>query len=92
MKKILLFSFILVLTSIAASAQLGRGNGLGKGQLTRTEKIELRQDGFRNQGIRKRARRDGVVTPMERRKIRRAKCEARRERVRSRHNRRRKII
>jgi len=92
MKKIVVFSLILVLTSVAASAQVGRGNGLRKSQFNRTEKIELRQDVFRNQSIRKRARRDGVITPIERRRMHRSKCESRRDLVRFRHNGRRRVI
>ena len=92
MKKILVFSLILVLTSVAASAQVGRGNGLRKSQLNRNERIELRQDVFRNQSIRKRARRDGVITPIERRRMHRSKCESPRDLVRFRHNGRRRVI
>ena len=92
MKKILVFSLILVLTSVAASAQVGRGNGLRKSQINRNERIELRQDVFRNQSIRKRARRDGVITPIERRRMHRSKCESRRDLVRFRHNGRRRVI
>ena len=91
MKKIIIFSLILVLTSMAASAQ-SRGNGLRKGQLTRTEKMELRKDVFRNEVIRKRAHRDGVITPMERRRIHRSRCDTRRDLNRSRHNSRRRVI
>ena len=101
MKKILVFSLLLILVSAAASAQTVSGSrfrkqgiqgGFNQNQLTRTERFELRRDLFRDQRLKRRARRDGIITPMERRRLRRAKCEARRDRVRSRHNRHRVII
>jgi len=101
MKKILLFSLILVLISAAASAQAGPGSrfrnqgmqrGFNQGQITRAERFELRKDVFRNQILRKRARRDGVITPIERRRIHRSKCDTRRDVFRFRHNGRRRLI
>jgi hypothetical protein len=101
MKKFLVFSLLLILISAAASAQTVSGSrfrkqgiqrGFNQGQFTRTEKFELRKDLFRDQRLKRRARRDGIVTPMERRRLHRAKCDARRDRVRSRHNRRRRMI
>jgi hypothetical protein len=101
MKKILVFSLLLTLISAAASAQARPGNrfrkqgihrGISQGQLNRPEKMELRKDVFRNQVIKKRARRDGIVTPIERRRIHRSKCDTRRDAFRFRHNSRRRII
>jgi len=101
MKKILVFSLILVLISAAASAQAGPGSrfrkqgtqrGFNQGQLSRTEKYELRQDIYRNQILKRRVRRDGVVTPIERRRLHRAKCDTRRDLFRFRHNDRRRVI
>ncbi len=97
MKKILLFSLILALVSASASAQsVGRSRvrkqGIGQGQLTRIEKMELRKDVVRNQVMRKRARRDGIVTPIERRRLHRAQCETRRDLTRFRHNGPRRVI
>ena len=92
MKKILLFSLTLLILSTAVSAQLGRGRGLHKNQLTRFEKLELRKDVSRTLIMKKRAGRDGVVTPFERRRIHRSKCDTRRDMFRYRHNGRRRII
>jgi hypothetical protein len=101
MKKILVFSLILVLISAAASAQAGPGSRFGKqriqrgfsqGQFSRPEKMELRKDVFRNQILKRRAHRDGVITPIERRRIHRSKCDTRRDAFRFRHNGRRRLI
>jgi hypothetical protein len=92
MKKILVFSLILVLVSAAASAQARPGIGARKGQISRPEKFELRKDVSRSLILRKRAHRDGVITPFERRRIHRAKCDTRRDLTRFRHDRHRRII
>jgi hypothetical protein len=92
MKKILVFSLILVLTSAAASAQARPGFGVRKGQISRPEKFELRKNVSRNLILRRRAQRDGIVTPMERRRIHRSKCDTRRDLNRFRHNGRRRMI
>ena len=101
MKKILVFSLILVLISAAASAQTGPGSryrkqgiqrGFNQGQFTRPEKFELRKDVYRTQIMQRKARRDGVVTPLERRKIHRSKCDTRRDAFRFKHNARRRLI
>lgn len=101
MKKILAFSLILVLISAAASAQAGPGilfrkqgtqRGFNQNQLTRPEKMELRKDVYRTQIMQRKARRDGVVTPIERRKIHRSKCDTRRDAFRFKHNGRRRLI
>jgi hypothetical protein len=101
MKKILLFSFILVLISATVSAQAGPGGryrkqgiqrGINQGQFTRPEKFQLRKDVFRNQLLQRRTRRDAVVTPMERRRIHRSKCDTRRDMFRFKHNSRRRLI
>jgi hypothetical protein len=101
MKKILVFSLILILISAAASAQAGPGSrfrkqgtqrGFNQGQLTRPEKFELRKDVFRTRIMQRRARRDGVITPIERRRIHRSKCDTRRDAFRFNHNGRRRVI
>jgi hypothetical protein len=87
MKKIAVLSLTLVLLSVAASAQLRPGNrnhkvrtqrGVNSGQFTRPEKMELN--------------RDGVVGPIERKRLRHARCEGRRDAVRFKHNGRRRVI
>lgn len=96
MKKILVFSLILVFISASASAQAGPGSRFRKQgiqrQLTRPEKFELRKDIYRTQILQRRARRDGIVTPIERRMIHRSKCDTRRDAFRFKHNGRRRII
>jgi hypothetical protein len=101
MKKILVFSLILLFISAASTAQTSQGNrfsnqgmqrGFSQGRLFRSEKTGLRKDIFRNQIMVRRARRDGIVTPLERRRLHRAKCDTHRDAFRSRHNRGRRII
>ena len=101
MKKIVVFSLLLVLISAAASAQAGPGSRYRKqgiqgrfnqGQFSRPEKFELRKDVYRSQIMQRKARRDGVVTPMERRRIHRSKCDTRRDAFRFKHNGRRRLI
>jgi hypothetical protein len=92
MKKITVLSLLLVLLSFAASAQLRPGLRPYKHQLTRPEKMEIRRDVARYQMLKRQVGRDGVVTPMERRRLHRAKCEVRRDVFRFKHNNRRKVI
>jgi hypothetical protein len=104
MKKILVFSLILVLISAAALAQRPRATfpnvrpnarpniRLNNNQLTWGENKQLRKDAVRYHTMKRRAGRDGRITPIERRKLRRAKCDTRRDLVRLKHNGRRRII
>ena len=100
MKKILVFSLILIFISTGALAQRPRATfpntrpniRLNNNQITWGEKKELRKDAVRYQKMKRRAGRDGIVTPIERRKLRRAKCDTRRDLVRFKHNGRRRII
>lgn len=101
MKKILALSLILIVLSAAASAQAGPGSpfrkhrmqrGFKNGQITRSERFELRKDAVRYQITKRRATRDGIVTPFERKKLRKAKCEGRRDLFRFKHNGRRRVI
>ena len=100
MKKIVIFSFLFVSISTAALAQRPRATSpnvrfntrLNSNQLTWGEKKELRKDAVRYHAMRRKAGRDGRITPIERRKLRRAKCDRRRDLVRFKHNGRRRII
>lgn len=100
MKKVLSISFILVLLSAAALAQRPGNNirkhyvrqGFSSGQIIRGEKFELRKDVVRYKGAQRHARRDGVVTPLERRRIHKLRCETRRDAYRFKHNGRRRLI
>src|SRR5262245_15368147 len=100
MKKILALALILVTLSVAASAQRPGdrfrrhriNNSFNSGQLTRPERFELRKDELRYRSLERRSRRDGVVTPMERRKLQKTKRHNRRELFRFKHNGRHRII
>lgn len=97
MKKILVLSLTLVMISFAASAQVRPGarfqkRPLASRQFTMGERMEVRKDAMRLQMTKRRAGRDGVVTPMERRRIRHARCETRRDAFRFKHNGRRRVI
>ena len=96
MKKIIALSLILIIFSAAASAQRPRGTfpniRSNNNQLSWGEKKELRKNAMRYHIIKRRATRDGVVTPFERKKLRRAKCEGRRDLFRFKHNSRRRVI
>lgn len=101
MKKILIFSLILVFISASASAQARSGSrfrkqgtqrGFNQGQFTRPERFELRKDVYRTQVLQRRVRRDGIVTPIERRRIQRSKCDTWRDAFRFKHNGRTRVI
>lgn len=101
MKKFLTLGLILVVLSVTASAQRGPGdrlrkhrihNGFRHGEITRHERFELRKNSFRLEIAQRRARRDGVVTPFEQRRIRHLKHNDRREAFHYRHNNRRRVI
>lgn len=100
MKKIFALSFLVMILTVAASAQGPRERfqkhrireGFRSGQLTRPERFELRKDQFRYQNMQRRVHRDGVVTPIERRRLHKQKAENRRERFRYMHNRQRRVI
>ena len=97
MKKILGLSLILLVLSAAASAQTGlrkhrAGRNCTRNQITVGERTELRKDALRYKMLQRRSQRDGVVTPIERRRLQRAKAETRRDAFRYRHNARRRLI
>ena len=103
MKKVTVLSFILILIlfSVAASAQRGSGDrrlryrtaqGFNSGQVTRPEKFQLRKDMVRTNLIQRNVRRDGVVTPFEKRRVQQAKCKTRHDAFRFRHNNRIRVI
>ena len=100
MKKLLAISLILFFVAAEASAQTLRDRiqrqhirqGFSSGQLTSPEALELRRDQFRYRQLQSRARRDGFVTPMERKQLRRMKMHQRREASRFRHNYRYRVI
>ena len=100
MKKIFVLGAIFTLLAGAASAQ-DRGdrverqrieNGFNRGQLTRPEKFRLQRDEYRYKSEKRRAFRDGRLTPRERRRLNRMRRHERRETFRLRHNGRRRLI
>ena len=100
MKKLFVLAVILVLMGTAASAQRAGDhirrerieNGVRSGQLTRPERLKLRHDELRYRGERRRAHRDGVVTPRERARLHHMRKHERREIFRMKHNGRRRLI
>jgi hypothetical protein len=96
MKKIVALGLILLTLSAAASAKRPRGTfpniRVNDKQLTWGEKRELRKDAIRYHLMKRRATRDGYITAFERRKLRRAKCDIRRDAFRFKHNGRRRLI
>jgi hypothetical protein len=101
MKKFLFLGSFLVLLSVAVSAQQASGdrfrrhrieNGVNNRRLSRSERLELRKDEFRYKTSQRRARRDGRITPFERRRLHKMRNRGRRDLFRYRHNGRRRII
>lgn len=101
MKEIITISLILILFSFGASAQLDSRkplrkhrvtHGFSNGQITRPERFELRRDVIRLNMVQRNARRDGIVTPLEKIKVHKVKCKTRRDAFRFRHNGRNRVI
>lgn len=100
MKKIFVLSAMLALFIASASAQ-DRGDrirqqrierGFDNGQLTRPEKFRLQKNRVQYRVEKRRAGRDGRITPLERRRLSQMKRHDRRETFRYRHNSRRRVI
>jgi len=100
MKKIFVLSAILTLFIASASAQ-DRGDRIRRhkiersfdnGQLTRPEKFRLQKNQFRYKVEKRRAGRDGRISPLERRRLSKMQRHDRREMFRYRHNGRRRVI
>jgi hypothetical protein len=96
MKKIIGLGLVLMILSVAASAQRVGGPrvrvGVTTNELTRAEKLQIRKDAVRYKRLQRKCRRDGVVTPIERKGIKKAKRETRRDVFRFKHNARRRLI
>jgi len=95
MKRVLSAAIVLLLLTITASAQPDfrhRTNRNNDTRISRVEKMQLRKDIVRMGLAQKMARRDGVVTPIERRKLNRLRCKTRMDSFRFRHNGHRRII
>jgi hypothetical protein len=94
MKKILIIAIVMLLLQGIASAQRSLSERIHRNRtaITRADRLELSRDVFRYETLDRRVRRDGAVTPLERRKLRRAKHGSRTDRFRSRHNSGRRMI
>ena len=100
MKKILFLGLILTLFAAAASAQQTdrkrfrhqREVQSFHRELNRPELRRLHQDRVRHKIARRRAHRDGMVTPLERRRLHQIRKHNRRELYRFRHNNHRRVI
>jgi hypothetical protein len=99
--KIILAGLFLTLFTVAASAQIRHSErlnnnrfhqGVRNGEITRHEARELRKDRFQLRRTQCLARRDGIVGPLERKRIHRLKREQRRDFIRFNHNRQRRFI
>ncbi len=96
MKKIIGLSLVFIMLSVAASAQGNlrkhRARNCTRNQVSVGERTELRQDVVRYRALQRRSKKDGIVTPMENRRIQRARTETRRDAFRFKHNNRRRLI
>jgi hypothetical protein len=101
MKKVFILGLIITLANLSTSAQnrpvdriqkFRMERGFNRGQITRPERFHLRKDQFRYKIAQRRVRRDGTVTPMERRRLMMMKRHNRQEMFRFKHNRFRRVI
>ncbi len=101
MKKIFPLTMLLLFLTAAAGAQRAPGDrvlryrvaqGVHNGQISRGERFQLRMDASRYKTMQRHARRDGIVTPYEKRRIYVMKAKTRRDIYRFRHNRRHRVI
>lgn len=96
MKKIVLLSLVLSLFTFSADAQLRpyrtRTSPLSRSTITLREAMNMRRDHQRYKMARFRAQRDGVITPVEKRKLRKMKRHERRQFFWYRHNGNRRIL
>lgn len=100
MKKLFTLGLFLLLFAAIASAQGPRERinkmrvreGIRSGELTRPELRELRKNQVRYNRAQHRAHRDGMVTPLERRRLQKMRVENNRDLFRYKHNRLRRVI
>jgi hypothetical protein len=91
MKKLLYLSLILLLISASVYAQRINGvgvrlRGINSERISRPERFQLRRDIIHLNMVQRNARRDGIITPVERIRIQRSKCNMRRDVIRFRKN------
>ena len=94
MKKVFYLSMFLFLTTVAASSQIVirvpvRPQGFNNHSISRPERLQLYKDVVRLNIVQSIARKDGRVTPFERRRINKEKCTIGRDAFRFKHNNRR---
>jgi hypothetical protein len=100
MKRILALALILITLSTAVSAQRPGDrirrqrivNGINNDHLTRPEAFQLRKDALRYRAMDRNARRDGFVSPYERKKLHKIRRKNRVKEFRYKHNPRRRLI
>jgi hypothetical protein len=100
MKKLFVLGVVLTLLAASASAQRTGDRirnhrierGFDNGQLTRSERARLHRNETRLRFEKRRALRDGRITPRERRRIAKMQRHERREIFRLKHNGRRRLI
>ena len=100
MKKILILGAVFALFTTAASAQLRSDavqrhrieKGFQSGQLTRGEKFKLKKDHGKYAKAKRKALRDGRLTPMEKRKLNAMKRHNSRKTFAMKHNHRRRVF
>jgi|GEM_PF-2010843 len=100
MKRSLLLGLLVLFFSTVVTAQSGRDKlrrhriqqGFSNRQLTRPEIFDLRKDLLRYRLTERRVRRDGITTPLERKRLQRMKRQNRVQLFRYRHNDRRRVI
>lgn len=101
MKKILYTAIAVLFISVAASAQKSSGDrilkhrvaeGFQKGDINRGERHQLRKDGAHYKMTKKNVRKDGKVTPRERKRVHNLKAKTRHDAFRFKHNRRKRVI
>ena len=95
MKKLFVLGLLFTLFTISAEAQIrpyARRNVPVRSTITVREGLDIRRDHQRYKMARFRAQRDGVITPVEKRKLRKMKRQERRQFFYYRHNGNRRIL
>jgi hypothetical protein len=96
MKQLFVLTLVLLVVAGSSAAQTTRDRfqrqRIRVSEITTAERLDIRRDLLRYERMQQRAKRDGVVTPEERRKLKRKKAENRREIFRYRHNKNRRVV
>jgi hypothetical protein len=101
MKKFIILGLFVTLLTTVAGAQNGPGDrfrhqrireGYRDGQINRAERFRLHRNEARFKIARRHARRDGVVGPVERRRLHQMKRHQRHQIFRYKHNHHRRVM